>query len=114
MSAATCVLAFVAGGCDRTPTVTVYASADESVAQPVFDRFEKETGIHVNAKFDTEATKTTGLANTLRAERERPRADVFWSNEQAAHVALAAGQVRAAAASSSARGAEAASAAGCW
>ena len=90
MSAATGVLAFVAGGCDRTPTVTVYASADESVAQPVFDRFEKETGIHVNAKFDTEATKTTGLANTLRAERERPRADVFWSNEQAAHVALAA------------------------
>ncbi|MEN9640843.1 MAG: hypothetical protein RIR77_32, partial [Planctomycetota bacterium] len=45
MSAATGVLAFVAGGCDRTPTVTVYASADESVAQPVFDRFEKETGI---------------------------------------------------------------------
>jgi hypothetical protein len=79
----------VAGGCDRTPSVTVYASADESVARPVFERFEKETGIRVDAKFDTEATKTTGLAQTLRAERDRPRADVFWSNEQAAHVSLA-------------------------
>jgi len=82
----------VAAGCGK-PSVTVYASADQDVAQPVFDRFERETGIHVDAKFDTEATKTTGLANTLRAERGRPRADVFWSNEQAANVALAAEQV---------------------
>lgn len=79
-------------GCGRgeVPTVTVYASADESVARPVFARFERETGIRVDAKFDTEATKTTGLASMLRAERDRPRADVFWSNEQAANVALAA------------------------
>ena len=76
--------------CGREPTVTVYVSADESVARPVFERFERETGIRVDAKFDTEATKTTGLANLLRAEKDRPRADVFWSNEQAANVALAA------------------------
>jgi iron(III) transport system substrate-binding protein len=86
------VLLAAAAGCGK-PSVTVYASADQDVAQPVFDRFERETGIHVDAKFDTEATKTTGLANTLRAERSRPRADVFWSNEQAANVALAAEQV---------------------
>ena len=86
------VLLAAAAGCGK-PSVTVYASADQDVAQPVFDRFERETGIHVDAKFDTEATKTTGLANTLRAERGRPRADVFWSNEQAANVALAAEQV---------------------
>jgi iron(III) transport system substrate-binding protein len=82
--------ALAACACDRAPSVTVYASADESVARPVFERFERETGIRVDAKFDTEATKTTGLANLLRAERARPRADVFWSNEQAANVALAA------------------------
>ena len=71
--------------------VTVYTSADEAeVARPVFERFERETGIRVLAKTDSEATKTTGLANALRAERTRPRADVFWSNEQAANVALAA------------------------
>lgn len=84
--AATAALA----GCDLRPSVTVYASADEAVARPVFERFERETGIRVDAKFDTEATKTTGLANALRAERGRPRADVFWSNEMAANVALAA------------------------
>lgn len=89
VAASACLVMVVAGGCDRTPSVTVYASADESVARPVFERFEKETGIRVDAKFDTEATKTTGLAQTLRAERDRPRADVFWSNEQAAHVSLA-------------------------
>ena len=77
-------------GCDLRPSVTVYASADESVARPVFERFERETGIRVDAKFDTEATKTTGLASALRAERDRPRADVFWSNEMAANAALAA------------------------
>jgi iron(III) transport system substrate-binding protein len=77
-------------GCGRSPSVTVYTSADqEDVARPVFERFERETGIRVDAKFDTEATKTTALANGLRAERARPRADVFWSNEQAANVALA-------------------------
>ncbi|MFM9169752.1 MAG: ABC transporter substrate-binding protein, partial [Phycisphaerales bacterium] len=69
-------------GCGKSPSVTVYTSADQDeVARPVFERFERETGIRVDAKFDTEATKTTALANALRAERSRPRADVFWSNE---------------------------------
>jgi iron(III) transport system substrate-binding protein len=78
-------------GCGDSPSVTVYTSADqEEVARPVFERFERETGIRVDAKFDTEATKTTALANALRSERARPRADVFWSNEQAANVALGA------------------------
>ncbi len=81
-------LAALAAACDR-PSVTVYVSADEDVSRPVFEEFERRTGIRVDAKFDTEATKTTGLANTVRAERERPRADVFWSNEQAAPVGLA-------------------------
>jgi len=31
--------------------------------------------------YDTEETKSTGLANRLLAEQARPRADVFWSNE---------------------------------
>ena len=89
-AAASLLAACLLAGCGREPSVTVYASADESVARPVFERFERETGIRVDAKFDTEATKTTGLANLLRAERARPRADVFWSNEQAANVALSA------------------------
>lgn len=81
--------ALLLGGCDRNAEVVVYTSADEHVARPVFERFERETGIRVVPKFDTEATKTTGLATSLRNEKDRPRADVFWSNEQAATVELA-------------------------
>ena len=33
------------------------------------------------AVYDTEETKSTGLANRLIAEKARPQADVFWSNE---------------------------------
>jgi iron(III) transport system substrate-binding protein len=43
--------------------------------------FEAQTGIHVQAKYDTEAGKTTSLVNLIQAERNRPRADVFWSSE---------------------------------
>jgi iron(III) transport system substrate-binding protein len=35
----------------------------------------------VNTVYDTEETKSTGLANRLIAEQARPQADVFWSNE---------------------------------
>jgi iron(III) transport system substrate-binding protein len=32
-------------------------------------------------QYDTEETKSTGLANKLLAEKNNPQADVFWSNE---------------------------------
>ena len=75
--------------CGRDEAVVVYVSADESVARPVLAAFTDETGIPVTPVFDTEATKTTGLANRLRAERDRPRADLFWSSEIAHTVTLA-------------------------
>lgn len=74
----------VVGSCasqNDEPEVVVYVSADETLAREVFDAFEKQTGIQVLAVFDTEATKTTGLASRLLAERNRPRADIFWSSE---------------------------------
>jgi iron(III) transport system substrate-binding protein len=36
----------------------------------------------VRAVFDSEATKTVGLANRLLAERKHPQCDVFWGNEE--------------------------------
>ena len=63
------------------PTVTVYVSTDRVFSEPVLREYEKRTGVRVNAVYDTEETKSTGLANRLIAERARPRADVFWSNE---------------------------------
>ncbi len=61
--------------------VVLYYSADEYVARPIIEEFERRTGVRVLATGDTEATKTTGLVQRLRAEKERPLADVFWSSE---------------------------------
>jgi len=76
--------ALFAGGCGRGPRqaqVVVYTSVDQVYAREVFDAFTERSGIAVRPVFDTEAGKTTGLFNRLLAERQRPRADVFWNNE---------------------------------
>ena len=62
-------------------TVTVYVSTDRVFSEPILKAFEQRSGVRVNAVYDTEETKSTGLANRLIAERERAQADVFWSNE---------------------------------
>jgi iron(III) transport system substrate-binding protein len=62
-------------------TVTVYVSTDRVFSEPVLREYEKRSGVKVNAVYDTEETKSTGLANRLLAEKSRPQADVFWSNE---------------------------------
>jgi iron(III) transport system substrate-binding protein len=69
--------------------LVVYYSLDEEVAQPLLDRFQKETGIKVVARGDTEAAKTVGLIQRLRAEKASPLADVFWSGEIFYTIALA-------------------------
>lgn len=64
-----------------TRTVTVYVSTDRVFSEPVLREYERRTGVRVSAVYDTEETKSTGLANRLIAEKPRPLADVFWSNE---------------------------------
>jgi iron(III) transport system substrate-binding protein len=78
---ALCVI--VAGGChaEDGPEVVLYVSVDEHLARQVLRDFEDETGIRVRMVGDTEAKKTTGLVERLRAERDAPQADVFWSSE---------------------------------
>ena len=61
--------------------VTVYVSTDRVFSEPILRAYESKTGMKVNAVYDTEETKSTGLANKLLAEKNRPQADVFWSNE---------------------------------
>ncbi len=63
------------------PVVVVYTALDRNFSQPILDEFAKRTGIKVLAKYDTESTKTIGLVNGIRAEKDRPRCDVFWNNE---------------------------------
>jgi iron(III) transport system substrate-binding protein len=50
-------------------------------SEPVLRQYEQRSGVKVNPVYDTEETKSTGLANRLLAEKNRPQADVFWSNE---------------------------------
>lgn len=61
--------------------VVIYVALDQPFSEPILRDFEKQSGIKVRAVYDTEATKTIGLVNRIRAERARPRCDVFWNNE---------------------------------
>ncbi|MEX2309678.1 MAG: extracellular solute-binding protein [Pirellulales bacterium] len=76
-----CLAGAVGCGKDDPLEVVVYTALDQDFSEPIFDDFARETGIVVRPKFDTESTKTVGLAQAILAERERPRCDVFWNNE---------------------------------
>ncbi len=64
-----------------TDAVVVYTAQDTMFAEPIFEAFTQTTQVKVRAKFDTEATKTVGLAQAIMAEADRGRCDVFWNNE---------------------------------
>lgn len=87
LRAALCSLVFAAlacaAGCTSStePEVVVYTAQDAEYAEPIFRDFTAATGVAVRPKFDTESTKTVGLAEAILAERGRPRCDVFWNNE---------------------------------
>ncbi len=83
---------FMAAGCAQEEkvdsTVVVYTSVDQIYAEPIFNEFEKSSGIKVQAVYDVEAAKTTGLVNRLIAEKNNPQADVFWNGEFAQTILL--------------------------
>jgi iron(III) transport system substrate-binding protein len=92
-------------GADRnTREVTVYVSADRPFSEPILQEYERRSGAKVNAVYDTEETKSTGLANRLLAEKARPHADVFWSNEPVRTLVLKSRNVLASYRSPSAEG----------
>src|SRR5258706_12584370 len=73
-------------GGDRT--VVVYSSADKEFAELIFRAYEQNTGVKVLPLYDTEETKTAGLTSRLVAEKDHPRADVFWASDTSRAVAL--------------------------
>lgn len=75
------LLAACGGPAEDSREVVIYTSLDQTFSETVLRRFEEETGIEARAVYDTEAAKTTGLVNRLLAEKDRPRADVFWNSE---------------------------------
>ncbi len=84
--------------------VTVYVSTDRVFSEPVLREYERRSGVRVKTVYDTEETKSTGLANRLLAEKTRPQADVFWSNEPVRTLVLKSRDVLASYRSPSARG----------
>jgi iron(III) transport system substrate-binding protein len=89
---------------DGERAVTVYVSTDRVFSEPVLREYERRSGVKVNAVYDTEETKSTGLANRLLAEKARPQADVFWSNEPVRTLVLKSRDVLASYRSPSAQG----------
>ena len=68
-------------GCAEEDRLVVYCSVDETFGRMVLQRFEEKTGLAVQAVFDSEAGKTTGLVKRIRIEAPDPRADVLFSSE---------------------------------
>jgi iron(III) transport system substrate-binding protein len=66
------------GGTTTAQKVVLYCATDREIAQDLIDQFERETGIQVEAKFDTEAAKSVGLVQAIRQEKANPQCDVFW------------------------------------
>ena len=105
-------IAILTAGCGRSEeaapaaarTVTVYVSTDRVFSEPVLQEYQRRFGVTVNAVYDTEETKSTGLANRLLAEQGRPQADVFWSNEPVRTLVLKSRGILAPYRSSSAEG----------
>jgi iron(III) transport system substrate-binding protein len=75
--------------CGPEPDVTLYVALDQQHSETLVRRFESQTGLRVQTRFDTEASKTVGLVSAILEEAGRPRCDVFWNNELAHTVRLA-------------------------
>ncbi len=86
------LLAGAFAGCGKKSSgeeIVVYCGVDEPYASEVFKDFEKQTGIHIAPQYDIESSKSVGLAGKLEAERDHPRADVWWGGEAFLSVRLA-------------------------
>lgn len=84
------LVVLLGSGCQKAEErVVVYSAQDQEFAERIFDRFQQQSGLTVAPKFDTEATKSVGLAAELEAEQNRPRADLHWNNEILATIRLA-------------------------
>jgi iron(III) transport system substrate-binding protein len=82
------VLPAVLAACGPSADVVLYVALDQEHSERLVRRFEQETGLEVQARFDTEASKTVGLVSAILEEAGRPRCDVFWNNELAHTVRL--------------------------
>ena len=74
-------LATITGCGGKTADVVLYCGVDQDQSQAIAQAFEQETDIAVAFHGETEAMRSIGLPQKLLFEKDRPRADVYWSNE---------------------------------
>lgn len=70
-------------GCGGPGNVlTIYTSVDRDYSSVIISDFEDQhPELTVNAVYDNELTKTTGLYTKIQQEKSNPQADVFWNSE---------------------------------
>ncbi|EDL62432.1 extracellular solute-binding protein [Gimesia maris] len=73
---------------NREEALVVYCAHDAVFSEKILKQFEQQTGIKVEPRFDTEATKSLGLTNLIIREKDHPRCDVFWNNQALGTAAL--------------------------
>src|SRR5260221_1496241 len=61
--------------------LVVYCAHDAIFAEDILRAFERQSGVRVAVKYDTEATKSLGLVELLLRAKNAPRCDVFWNND---------------------------------
>jgi iron(III) transport system substrate-binding protein len=90
LAASACALA---GCASRESRLVLYCAQDKEFAGELLADFTRETGVRVDAKYDTEANKSVALAAELEQEAAHPRCDVHWNNEPIGSVRLARANV---------------------
>ena len=74
-------LAVLAWRVKRSDALVIYCAHDAVYSERILKDFERSTGTRIAIRFDTEATKSLGLAELLKREKATPLCDVFWNNE---------------------------------
>jgi iron(III) transport system substrate-binding protein len=65
------------GGGSDGGSLTVYSGREEEIVKPLFERFERESGVDVRVRYGDSAE----LAAQIAEEGERSRADLFFSQD---------------------------------
>ncbi len=66
---------------NQDEALVIYCAHDSVFSEKILKQFEQQTGIKVEPRFDTEATKSLGLTNLIIREKDHPQCDVFWNNQ---------------------------------